>query len=148
MLYATAGCRLFIAEIQGGMPVAQWVEIGETEAFGALGGSWEMHDVTTLDSFQDGIPVREAVKGLMQPATMQIILANDPEDPGQALLWKAFRDPAAAYAFRMLWPNGGIERHWNAFVTAILEVYDTANAIVKLQVDLLPNSRIQRSEDS
>ena len=149
MLYATAGCRLFIAASSTTLPTGGWIEIGETEAFGLLGGSWETLDGTRVGSvLQDGTPARETLKGIYLPGSMQIILGNDPEDAGQALLWRAFRDRVGLYPFRLLWPDGAKDRQWLARVTALFEVYDAANAVMKLQADLLPASKIWRSEET
>lgn len=144
MLYPVAGSRLFIAdapaEEPGPFPVSGLVEIGETEALGLLGVEWETVDVTHLRSTG-----QETMKGLMLRPEMQIVLGNDPLDAGQALLWAASRS-RDSYPFRLVFPDGVTTRQWFALVIRLGEVFDAANAVMKLQVDLKPTSDIQRSE--
>ena len=84
-----------------------------------------------------------AHKGLHRPNTMQVVLGLDAEDPGQILLFKAYRDNAA-YPFRLLFPEGGGRRQWLALVLSLDEVFDAANQVMRIQVDLHPVSEIER----
>jgi len=152
MLFPVAGARFYIADAPGigpeYVPAPDWVEIGQTQALGLLGGSFEMWDASHLGSpLEDGIAVREPNKGLMNRDPMQIILGLDPIDAGQAILWTGFRslDP---FPFRIVFPDGVTARSFAALIIAMREVYDTANEVMRLQADLQPTSRIQRSEDT
>lgn len=142
MLFPVAGTRFFIADsVQDPqdppLPALDWVEVGETEAFGTLGGEYEMHEA---HSFAQGYM---AMKGVHTPQVMQLVLGLDPADPGQARLLQAYYSPDA-YAFRMLFPDGETERRWFALVTRLGEVFDAANNVMRMQVDLHPVTAIQR----
>ncbi|RWR29463.1 hypothetical protein D2T31_10805 [Sinirhodobacter populi] len=148
MLYATAGAQFFIADRYGYEdvpPVSEWVEIAETEALGALGGTWDMEDAKFLDGDCD-LETIDFAKIAFRPSVTQVVLGIDPEDAGQLLLWKALRD-AEPYPFRLLFPDKVTSRSWFALVTGMSEVFDTANNVMKLQADLQPVSKIRRSED-
>lgn len=152
MLYATAGCRLFIADSPDEYPLvippSFWVEIGETESLGVHGGSWEMLDISRISSRDaDGVPVSQFGKHVLQRGATQIILGNDPADPGQAILWKAFRS-TATFPFRLVFADGVTARQWFAHVTGLYEVFDAANAVMKLQADTLPATKTYRSEET
>lgn len=147
MLYPVAGSRLYIADApvsaaawDMSFPASGWVEIGETEALGLLGVEWDVEDAGYI-----GCEFRQYVKGMGGRPEMQIVLGNDPLDPGQALLWTAARS-RDSYPFRLVFPDGTTTRQWFALVIRLGEVFDAANAVMKLQVDLQPDSDIQRSE--
>ena len=148
MLYPVAGSRLFIADAPadqpGAFPASGWVEIGETEALGLLGVEFDVETVDLLDCGPEG-GSEYALKGVRRRPEMQIVLGNDPLDPGQALLWAASRS-RDSYPFRLVFPDGVTTRQWFALVIRLGEVFDSANAVMKLQVDLKPTSDIQRSE--
>lgn len=143
MLFPTAGSRLFTADcptdpdFMWQETVFDWVEIGETEAFGTLGGEYE------VEGFHDVEGRYLASKGNTRPTVMQLVLGLDPLDPGQALLLAAYHH-SEAYPFRMLFPDGATERRWWAMVTRLGEVFDAANNVMRLQVDLHPVSQIRR----
>lgn len=149
MLYPTAGSRLFIAdapvEDTGTLPAAGWVEIGSAEAIGMLGVEW---DLTTADVANDtqlgGPAVEVARKAVLRRPEMPIILGNEPTDPGQVLLWAAVSS-SLSYPFRLVFPGGATTRHWFALVIRIGEVFDTANSVMKLKVDLKPTSPVTRT---
>ncbi|WP_313349925.1 hypothetical protein [Paracoccus sp. (in: a-proteobacteria)] len=147
MLYPTAGSRFYIADApaDGGgaaLPAAGWIEIGETEALGMVGVQWG-----AIDTMHMGSQGEEPIKGLMRRPPVQVILGNDPTDPGQALLWQASRS-RAHYPFRLVFPDAARWRGWFGLVTGLFEIFDTANSVMKLQADVLPTSVIRRSEDS
>ncbi|MGA0617407.1 hypothetical protein [Paracoccus sp. KR1-242] len=148
MLYPTAGARLYIAdaptEWPGALPGAGWVEIGETEALGMIGVEWETAQALAAGC-DDGARLL-TVKSHQAPSPMQIVLANDPEDAGQIVLWRAARSPDH-YPFRLVDANGST-RSWFALVTSLLEVFDGANSIMKLQADLLPTSALVRNAEA
>lgn len=143
MLYPTAGSRLFVADAPadqaGAFPSGGWVEIGETEALGVMGVSSDLIDVTAIGD--DG---QKHVKGLVRRTAMQVILGDDPADAGQAVLWAASRS-RQVYPFRLSLSSGHV-REWFALVVGISEVFDSANNVMRLQVDLQPVGNIQRSE--
>jgi hypothetical protein len=145
MLYPTAGSRLFIADYpvdqDGTIPAGGWVEIGETEAIGMLGSEWDVERADIAN--RDNEVVEMAIKGVERRPEMPIILGNDPTDPGQLLLWTAARS-RDSYPFRLVFPDGVTARSWFALVVRIGEVFDTANAVMKLQADLKPTSPIRR----
>ena len=145
MLYPTAGSRLYIADAPalewGPFPAAGWVEIGETEAIGLLGSEFDLVDATYLRS--DGYAGEMVMKGVERRPEMPVIMGNDPEDPGQLLLLKALRS-SESFPFRLVLPDGVTMRHWFALVFRLGEVFDTANSVMKLQVDLKPTSAIER----
>lgn len=152
MLYQTAGSRLFIADAPattpGALPVSGWIEVGETEALGVLGGAWDMVDASNIASRDaDGVPVAVLAKFILQRGPMQIVMGNDPANPGQAIIWKAWRS-TKHFPFRLVFPDGTTTRHWFALVTGLFEVFDAANGVMKLQVDTLPSSQTYRSEDA
>lgn len=146
MLYSTAGSRLYIADAPvqeaGALPTTGWVEIGETEAIGMLGIE---ADVLTADVMTNDPELAEiAIKGVIRRPELPIILGNDPTDPGQVLLWTAVRSQGS-YPFRLVFPDGETTREWFALVFRFGEVFDGANSIMKLQVDLKPTSKIYRN---
>lgn len=141
MLYPTAGARLYIADAPGSAPGPPWVEIGETEALGTLGIEWDTAQV--VHSSCTGPAQTLSAKSHLVPVVMQIVLGNDPVDPGQAILWRAARSEQP-YPFRLV-DASGRQRTWVALVTSLHEVFDSANSIMKLQADLLPEGSITRS---
>ncbi|MDS9467942.1 hypothetical protein RGQ15_10230 [Paracoccus sp. MBLB3053] len=150
MLYPTAGTRFFIADAPalepGALPASGWVEIGETEALGLVGIEWEMAEADLAHMAGGAGNVIAHAKQSRRTLPMQIILGNDPEDVGQILLWQAAH-AVEHYPFRLLMPDGVRSRSWFALVTAISEVFDAANSVMKLQVDLQPHhAPITRSE--
>lgn len=149
MLYPTAGCRLFIAnapsDVPGVVPASGWVEIGETEALGMLGVEWSMETFTGMSGCElDDGPEVEVEKGAMRRLPMQIILGDDPSDPGQLILIQAARS-RAHYPFRLVFADGVTTRIWTALVIALAEVFDVANGVMKLQADLQPTSAVEGS---
>lgn len=144
MLYSTNGAKLYIADAPvqegGAFPGSGWLEVGETEALGAVGAEWEQ--IETADLAQDTMGV---LKGVMRRQPIEIVMGNDPTDPGQFLLWAASRS-RLSYPFRLVFSSGGYTRRWFALVMSVSEVFDSANSIVKLQVALQPTSEILRSE--
>jgi hypothetical protein len=144
MLYPTAGSRIYIADspaAPGSVPGGAWVEIGEAEAIGSVGGQWTLQDVTHVES-----ELAESMKGIQTPGVVQLVFGLDPADPGQVLLRDAFRS-IDDYAFRVVLPGETISRQWRALVVSLSEVFDSANAIIKLQADLQMTSEPWRSED-
>lgn len=150
MLYSTSGSRLFIADAPapgaGAFPSSGWVEIGETEAIGMLGVEWEVHSVDLLlgPSWPHSGVGEMAIKGAKRRPEMPLIMGNDPTDPGQLLLWTAAHS-GSSYPFRLVFPDGATTREWFALVIRMGEVFDTANSVMKLQVDLKPTSDISRN---
>lgn len=144
MLYPTAGSRIYIADspaAPGSVPGGAWVEIGEPEAIGSVGGQWSLHDQTDVED-----ELTQNMKGILSPGVVQLVFGLDPADPGQVLLRTAFRD-TEDYPFRIVLPGGTISRQWRALVVGLSEVFDSANAIIKLQADLQMTSEPWRSED-
>lgn len=108
---------------------------------GMLGVEWEVHRVELYDC--DGSGWEETEKAYQRRSPMQVILGNDPTDPGQVVLWSAVRS-VSRFPFRLVFPDGVTGRRWAALVTALSEVFDTANAVMRLQADLQPTSDIER----
>lgn len=130
------------------VPAESYVEIGEAESFGMVGGAWrtvELDPAMNPGFAGGGPPAVGHLKSFLERSGMQIVFGNDPSDPGQALLWKAMRSPDA-FPFRILFPGGALRRSWAALVVGMNEVFDTANSVILLQADLLPVSEILRSE--
>lgn len=148
MLYPTAGSRLYIADVPvfetGPFPTTGWVEIGETEAIGMLGVEWDVETADVMTGTADGEPAEISIKGILRRPEMPLVLANDPADPGQLLLWTAARS-RDSYPFRLVFPDGVQQRSWFALVVRMGEVFDTANSVMKLQADLKPTSSIMRN---
>lgn len=146
MLYSTAGSRLYIADAptwpSGAFPASGWVEIGSAKSLGSLGVEYEMFNVTHMG--QDG-PEELLVKGVRRASAMPVILGLDPTDPGQVLLRAALLSNDA-YPFRLILPDGTTTRRWWALVISMTEVFDAANAVMKLQAELKATSPITRSE--
>ncbi|TJZ93848.1 hypothetical protein FA743_00810 [Paracoccus gahaiensis] len=147
MLFPVAGSRFFIADQPASspsgpvsVPAGAWVEIGETEAFGTLGGRYELHEANHIDPLGDGYT---AMKGVHSPDTMQIVMGLDPTDPGQLLLFNAYRS-RDAFPFRLLFPDGVTDRQWFALVMSFGEVFDAANNVMRMQADLHPVTNITR----
>lgn len=143
MLFATAGTRMFIADWgTGPVPADEWVEIAEPEAFGFLGSEWTMAeaDIAHLGSGDAGGEILQAKQSLRR-LPMQVVLGDDPTDPGQILLWRAHYS-TKDFQFRLLFPDGVTSRQWPGVVTAMSEVFDTANSIMRLQASILPTSQI------
>lgn len=157
MLYATAGARLYICNVEGDqaasldvgpLPVAGWVEIAETEALGLLGFQWEMDqaDIGGLGATEEESVIVQ-VKRSRRQQPMQIVMGIDFDDLGQSLLWKAARS-LSHYPFRLVLSSGET-RGWWGQVTDIADVFDAANSVMKLQASILPHhSGIIRSEDA
>lgn len=145
MLFTTAGTRLFIADPRV-QAAGEWVEIAETEAFGLLGSEWQMDEVD-LAHMGDGDKGGEIfqAKRSIRRLPMQVVLGNDPADPGVLLLWKAHHS-VSDFRFRLLFPDGVTARYWLGVVTAMREVFDTANSVMRLQADILPTTQITDSE--
>lgn len=148
MLFPVSGCRFFIADQPADDPrgpvtvsPAAWVEIGEAEAFGTLGGRFELQDTNYFNGKTGG--GYAAMKGVHRPDTMQVVLGFDPADPGQQLIMKAYRSPDA-FPFRLLFADGTTERQWFALVMALGEVFDAANSVMRLLIDLHPTANISR----
>lgn len=142
MLFVTAGTRLFIADQSTPpVPAAAWVEIAEPEAFGFLGSEWVMTEVEIahMNSIDEGNEMIQAKRSLRR-LPMQVVLGNDPADPGQQMLWRAHyvtRD----FQFRLLFPDGVNARQWSGVVTGMDEVFDAANSVMRLQAAILPTSK-------
>lgn len=144
MLYATNGARLYIADASANQAGASvWVEVGETEALGILGGAWEMKE-SAFFGCSDDIEIAFE-KAAFRRGAMQIVFGDDPTDPGQAMLWKACRS-LDSFPFRLTFPDAASVREWTALVVGMSEVFDTANSIIKTQVTLQPTSEIIGSE--
>jgi hypothetical protein len=144
MLFPTAGSRIYIADspaAPGSVPGGAWVEIGEAEAIGSVGGQWELHDETDCED-----TITRPFKGIQTPGVVQLVFGLDPADPGQVLLRDAFRS-IDDFAFRIVLRGETISRQWRALVVSLSEVFDSANAIIKLQADLQMTSEPWRSED-
>lgn len=151
MLSPVAGSRLFIADApqadpRGGAPSGlSWVEIGQAEAFGVLGGSYDLNDAPVINANNQWDYI--AAKGPRRPTTMQIIMGLDMEDPGQLILARAYAAPDAAYPFRLLFADGDNERRWMALVMRFEEVFDAANSVMRMQADLHPANMIIEGRD-
>jgi hypothetical protein len=153
MLYATSGSRLFVADIStsefqpgsSGLPDTGWVEVGELEALGLMGCSWDMDEFDAGEYINPLPEDREIVsyKKSRRKFPMDVILGLDPSDAGQLLLWKAYA-VTDAFAFRMIFPDGVTKRTWWGLVTVISEVFDTANNVMRLQVSILPSGSVVR----
>ncbi|WP_157971139.1 hypothetical protein [Pseudogemmobacter bohemicus] len=134
MLYAVAGSQLYI-----GQP-SDWLLIRSAESLGSPGVSWATVDVTYVGSEHV-----EMIRGPMAPRSMQIVLAVDSDDPGQAALWQAAHGSGIA-GFRLVLSDGAAWREWEALIIGIGEAFDAANSVVRLLVDLQINSKIRKSE--
>lgn len=153
MLYPTAGSRLFIADAPTGragtIPASGWIEIAETEALGLLGVEWLTDEAEIAEETDPSAPlISWTVKRTRRALPLQIVLGNDPADPGQVILWEAARSQDH-FPFRLDFPSGGLNRRWLAQVTSLVEVLDGANGVMKLQANLIPSTTtgILRSED-
>lgn len=89
--------------------------------------------------------VEVSAKAIERRPETQIIMGNLPADPGQLLMWTAFRSPES-YPFRLVLPDGVTSRAWFALVFRIAEVFDSANSVIRLQADLKPTGPIHRME--
>lgn len=151
MLMPTAGSRLFIANQPSAVtwlqqfPSGGWIEIAETEALGLLGIEWGEQSVELMDDCSADHAIEYTDKSVLRRPVMQAICGMVPADPGQLLLWQAARS-TDSYPFRLVFPDGTTTREWFALVMSIGNVFDTANTVMRLQVDLKPTSDIHRSE--
>lgn len=140
MLYPTTGARLYIADLPTETPCpvpdVAWVEIGETEALGTLGVEWETTEASTVGCGDSGVIVQ--AKQARRALPMQILMGHDPEDEGQQVLRRAAM-AHGYYPFRLVLAAGAGSRTWFAIVTALSDVFDSANSVVKLQADLIPH---------
>lgn len=153
MLYPTSGSRLFIADAptgrSGAIPAGGWVEIGEVEALGLLGIEWMTDEVEVAEDDDMRSPlVNWTIKRAKRALPMQVVMANDPTDPGQIILARAARS-MDHYPFRLTFPNAGPSRSWLAQVISLADAFDSANGVVRLQAELMPSTSIGiiRSED-
>lgn len=153
MLYPTSGSRMFIADAPtdraGAIPASGWVEIGEVEALGLLGIAWQTEDAEVDEDNDPSTPlVSWTAKRARQAMPMQVVMANDPSDPGQVILAEAAQS-MDHYPFRLDFPDGGPSRRWLAQVTSLADVFDSANGVIRLQADLVPSTSagIIRSEN-
>ncbi|MDB6179550.1 hypothetical protein PAF17_18935 [Paracoccus sp. Z330] len=154
MLYPTSGSRLFIADAptgrDGAIPASGWVEIGETEALGLLGIEWLTDEAEIAEDIDPTAAlVNWTAKRARRAKPMQVVMGNDPTDPGQIILTQAAQS-MDHYPFRIDFPNGGPSRQWLAQVVSLADAFDAANGVVRLQAELLPSTStgIQRSEDT
>lgn len=156
MLYPTSGSRLYIADAPTGragtIPSAGWVEIGETEALGLLGVEWQTDEAEIAEGPTGGLGVPLVTwtsKRAKRALPMQVVMGNDPSDPGQIILAAAARS-TDHYPFRLDFPNAGPSRRWLAQVISLADAFDGANGIVRLQAELMPSASadIIRSEDN
>lgn len=85
--------------------------------------------------------------GNFVPGQVQLIMGCDPTDAGQLLLWRAFREPVDAFAFRAVFPDGVTAREWRALVVGVFEVWDQVNRVIMLQVDTLLTGLVWRSSE-
>ena len=137
MLYPTSGSRLFIASN------GEWIEIGETESIGFLGLEWAVQSEDVLDC---GDEVSElSAKAALRRPEMSVIMGDDPNDAGQAVLWTAARS-TDAYDFRLLFSDQVTERRWSALVIRMGEAFDAANSLMRLQADLKPTKQVYPGE--
>lgn len=145
MLFTTAGTRLFIADPRV-QSAGEWVEIAETEAFGLLGSEWEMSeaDLACINDGDKGGEIYQAKRSIRR-LPMQVVLGNDPSDPGVLLLWNAHHS-VSDFRFKLLFPDGATARYWLGVVTAMREVFDTANSLMRVQADILPTTQITDRE--
>jgi hypothetical protein len=157
MLMAVGGCRIFIGGSHpegwslrltvSSLKSEVWQQMNEVEGIGTLGIDWDTintADITTRDEL--GNPMSRIAKTRVRGRLMQIVLANQPDDPGQQRLWAAARS-AHDFAFRLDFPveasgDTAVQRLWLASVTSLGEVFDTANNVMKLQADLQLQSPI------
>lgn len=149
MLHPVAGSRLFIADAPvdrgGALPAGGWVEIGEVEAIGSLGAEWSTAETEYLESCDAQSAIIISAKQSRRETPMQIVLGNDPTDPGQVILWRAVK-LTDHYPFRLEFSDGVHSREWLALVISLTEVFDGANSVMKLQATIIPTQNIQRSE--
>lgn len=118
-------------------PVQLWTEVQGAESLGFVGGSWAVEEQSDLE---EDIGLFE--KQGLQPSPVQLILALQSDDDGQIQLLQAFRS-FSAYGFRLVFTDGQ-ERKFNALVTAIGEIMDAANSVLKVQVALQMTSDVER----
>lgn len=108
-----------------------------------FGYQWQTQETTIYDC--DEMGTIEVDKTARAAASFQIVMAVDGSDPGQIRLWGAAAS-AEHYHFRLVLPSGA-SRSFAALVTALSEVFDSANTVIKLQADLMPSvASYQRSE--
>lgn len=127
-----------------GASACDWVEIGETASIGFLGLEWDVQTADVMDHC-GGDPSEIYEKGVLRRPEIQLIMGNDPDDAGQALLWEAARSKDA-YSFRLLFSDQVTERTWTALAIRMGEVFDAANNLIRLQVDLKPTSQVYPGE--
>lgn len=150
MLMPTAGARFLIAKSHGmavtaaSLAAFRWVEIGEMEAMGMLGGAWEREEVTLVGQVDASY-----LKSSRQPTSMQLVMGVSLSDPGQLLLLEAYKSQRERFAFRIDFPlmPGQLtpaRRLWSALVMSFEEAFDTANSVIRNSVELLPQSEIIR----
>lgn len=152
-IFATAGSKIYI----GGTPMAAqsddfvlgdfagqtWVEIAWAESIGEFGD--EAAEIT-FDAIGEGRT--QKLKGVRNAGTMNCRFGVDSDDAGQAAIRAAEATPLD-YPFKVEFndaPSGGnpSERYFIGKVMSAREVLDTANNVVRLNVNIGINSNIVR----
>lgn len=152
MLRATAGSRLYIGatpftsyglDMMPDLEGVAWTEISAVEALGRLGAEWQAEEIPGMlhPDYSTFVKFGEA------PATMQVVMGMEDEDPGQQRLLQAAEDQSAAYPFRLDFSGPSLQprRRWLALVLSCNEVFDEANSVMRRASDLLIVSPIIRT---
>lgn len=152
MIFSTAGSKLYIGGIQdmksadfvaGDFSTETWTEITGLESLGSVGDTSEEIAQAVV-----GEGRTKRIKGTRNAGAMEVVMAINYADAGQQALLAAEKTPDD-YAFRVAFndaPAGGSpsERMFIAKVGSVMEAYDTANSIMKLNSSLWVNSNVVR----
>ncbi|MEQ8309052.1 MAG: hypothetical protein RIE24_07895 [Silicimonas sp.] len=151
-IYATAGAKLFIGGVlaqqsddfvEADFNSETWTEIKELEALGSLGDAAEEISFSAI-----GESRTKRLKGPRSAPPMEVVCGLDYSDAGQQAAIAAEKE-IHDYAFKVEFndaPDGGTpsERYFIAKVASSTEAYDTANAVMKLNLALWVNSNVVR----
>ncbi|GGA81246.1 hypothetical protein GCM10011491_05650 [Brucella endophytica] len=154
MFFATSGTTLFIGAVRSGWLAQQvdasafageaWVQVNGLSSLGRTSGEWQTIDTTLPNTTDpDNPPIPNHEKAVRPAYTMEVVVAQDSQDTGQAVMLTA-ESAVDPYAF-MLTLADGSERQFIAHIVSASQVMDEANSVVCWSFGLLMQSNIVRT---
>lgn len=151
-IYATNGAKLYIGGAlaakstdftQSDFTSQSWAEIAPVESLGSIGDTSAEVPFTAIGEGRD-----KRLKGSRNAGTVEVVCGIDYTNAGQIALLAAEKT-IHDYAFKLVLndaPPSGTpsERYFIAAVGSVVEAFDTANSVMKLQASLWVNSNVVR----
>lgn len=149
-IYATNGAKLYIGGVlpakstdfvQADFSPEPSTEIGEMDGLGSVGDTSAEITFAGISAKRD-----RRLKGTRNAGTMDIVCGLDAQDAGQLALIAA-EATGSDYAFKLVLndaPPGGTPsvRYFVAAVGSVVEAFDQANNVMKLNASLWVNSNV------